>query len=453
MHRGRRRPSPSSRRRRQPRPARTAHPRAPPRRERRGPEPAPRPLAPDPAEAVIQGVEPGAEIGFWTFYLSPTFDQYIKDTIARFEATYPGRQGQLGGPPGHVQGRPEQRVRRRQRARRHQPLGQRGLGQRVRRQGPPAAARRQGPGQAVKDIYFPGLWKEQLIDGVNYQFPWYQGLNVELINKAIFDKAGVTVADFPKTIDGLPALCDTILDKTGTVCDIRLTGQRPARPDGLRGQRQGPQRRRQDVHVRLARGRRVAADVRRHGQGRHRGQHRPHHHRRPRRAQRLHRGHAAVLRDRPQPGPHSQGPERHPVRQPGDGPGAARQEQRQRQGPDVASRSRATPSSRTPRWRSPSSSPTRGPWSTSPSRSRSTRRRRRPTTTRSSPTTPSAIEDSARPLAKDIISTYADIVPTIPNKADVNEIVLKAVESALFSGVDAQQALSDAVQKANASLK
>ena len=29
-------------------------------------------------------------IGFWTFFLSPSFDQYIKDTIARFEATYPG---------------------------------------------------------------------------------------------------------------------------------------------------------------------------------------------------------------------------------------------------------------------------------------------------------------------------------------------------------------------------
>src|SRR5439155_10772922 len=51
---------------------------------------APSPLAPDPAEAVIQNVEPNAEISFWTFYLSPTFDSYIKDTIARFEATYPG---------------------------------------------------------------------------------------------------------------------------------------------------------------------------------------------------------------------------------------------------------------------------------------------------------------------------------------------------------------------------
>ena len=64
--------------------------------------------------------------------------------------------------------------------------------------------------------------------------------------------------------------------------------------------------------------------------------------------------------------------------------------------------------------------------------------------------TPAAVEDSARPLAKDIIATYADIVPTIPNKADVNAIVLDAIESALFDKVAAQQALSDAVQKANA---
>ena len=49
--------------------------------------------------------------------------------------------------------------------------------------------------------------------------------------------------------------------------------------------------------------------------------------------------------------------------------------------------------------------------------------------------TPAAIEDSARPLAKDIIATYADIVPTIPAKADVNEIVRKAIESALFGGI------------------
>jgi putative chitobiose transport system substrate-binding protein len=67
--------------------------------------------------------------------------------------------------------------------------------------------------------------------------------------------------------------------------------------------------------------------------------------------------------------------------------------------------------------------------------------------------TPEAIEDSARPIAGGIIATYADIVPTIPDKTNVNEIVRQAVESALFNNVPAQQALSDAVQKANAQIK
>ena len=84
-------------------------------------------------------------ITFWTFYLSPTFDQYIKDTIDRFKATYPGVKVKwedhqatfkddlnnafsAGNAPG-----------------RHQPLGQRGLGQRVRRQGPAPRPQQHGP--------------------------------------------------------------------------------------------------------------------------------------------------------------------------------------------------------------------------------------------------------------------------------------------------------------------
>jgi ABC-type glycerol-3-phosphate transport system substrate-binding protein len=66
---------------------------------------------------------------------------------------------------------------------------------------------------------------------------------------------------------------------------------------------------------------------------------------------------------------------------------------------------------------------------------------------------PVAIEDSAKPVAKDVISKYADIVPTIPKLADVNKVVLDAVQSALFNNVPAQKALSDAVTKANALIK
>jgi ABC-type glycerol-3-phosphate transport system substrate-binding protein len=62
---------------------------------------------------------------------------------------------------------------------------------------------------------------------------------------------------------------------------------------------------------------------------------------------------------------------------------------------------------------------------------------------------PVAIEDSAKPIARDIVSKYADIVPTVPNKAEVNEAVLQAVQSALFNNVDAQAALTEAATACN----
>src|SRR5512137_701341 len=180
------------------------------------PTPGPNP------ETVIPGVEPNAEIKFWTFYLSPTFDQYIKDTIARFQATYPGVKVKWED---------------------HQSTFQDDLRN--------AFAAGNAPDvinlsvsegwvsdyatkglllglddkvpQSVKDLYFPGLWKEQLVDGVNYQFPWYQGIAVELVNTKVYSEAGLKLEDFPKTVDGLPALCKAIKEKTGTLCDIRLT--------------------------------------------------------------------------------------------------------------------------------------------------------------------------------------------------------------------------------------
>ena len=61
-----------------------------------------------------------------------------------------------------------------------------------------------------------------------------------------------------------------------------------------------------------------------------------------------------------------------------------------------------------------------------------------------------AREESVRPLAKGLISQQADIMPQIAQPLDVNEIVKKAVEQALFNNVPAQKALSDAVTQANA---
>ena len=171
---------------------------------------------------MIQGVEPNAEIGFWTYYLSPTFDDYIKNTIARFEETYPGVKVNwedhqatfrddlrnafaAGNAPDVINLSVAE-----------------GWVSDYATQGILLPLDDKVP-QNVKDLYFPGLWKEQLVNGENYQFPWYQGIGVELINKQIYDKTGLKVEDFPKTVDGLPALCKTIKEKTGTLCDIRLT--------------------------------------------------------------------------------------------------------------------------------------------------------------------------------------------------------------------------------------
>ena len=127
-------------------------------------------LAPDPAEAVIPGVEPNAEIDFWTFYLSPTFDTWIKDTITRFEATYPGVKVNWED---------------------HQATFKDDLNNAFNAGNAPDVinlsvsegwvSEYAGKGlllplddkvpQAVKDSYFPGLWKEQLVDGVNSSSP------------------------------------------------------------------------------------------------------------------------------------------------------------------------------------------------------------------------------------------------------------------------------------------
>jgi multiple sugar transport system substrate-binding protein len=63
---------------------------------------------------------------------------------------------------------------------------------------------------------------------------------------------------------------------------------------------------------------------------------------------------------------------------------------------------------------------------------------------------PELIEDAARPIARDVVSKLADIVPTVPNKQEVNEVVRRHIEEALFNEVPAQQALTDAVEEANA---
>ena len=411
------------------------------------------PLAADPAEAVIKNVEPNAVITFWTFYLSPTFDNYIKSTIARFQATYPGVTVKWED---------------------HQATFRQDLDNSFNAKSAPDVINLSvGEGwvsdyaskgvllplddkvaQDVKDVYFPGLWKQQLVDGKNYQFPWYQGIGVELINKQIFDKAGVKPEDFPKDVAGLKSLCQTLKDKASTVCDIRLTvsdllaqmvyegGVKVVSDDGKKFTfdsadgvawlqlyvdmvKAGTV----DNSILTTNDDRVGLLLFSAGQA-------PFYQTGPNLIREVKSnnsqlyGNLAVVPA--------------PVGKSGvAGKGLM--------GISVKSDTKF-----------PNASIALAQYFTN---ARSMLEFSKtvaiyPSTPKSYDdpffsATPSLIEDSARPIAKDIVSKYQDIVPTVPKKADVNEIVRKAIESALFGAnpVPAQKALSDAVAKANALIK
>ena len=409
------------------------------------------PLAADPAEAVIPNVEQGATIKFWTFYLSPTFDTYIKATIARFQATYPGVTVQWED---------------------HQATFQDDLKNAFAAGNAPDVINLSvGEGwvsdyatrglllplddkvpASVQSLYFPGLWKEQLFNGKNYQFPWYQGIAVELINKAIYEKAGLTEADFPKTIDGLPQLCQTLKDKANTVCDIRLTvndllsqmvyegGVKVLSDDGKSFTFDSPDGVKWlQMYVDMVKAGTVdnttltTADDRvglllfSAGQA-------PFYQTGPNlirdvksNNQTLYGNLAVVPAPLGKSGVAGKGLMGISVKGDTKYPNAAIALAQYFTNPrsmlEFSQQVAVYPST-------PSSYD--DPFFSA---------------------TPSAIEDSARPIAKSIVGTYADIVPSYKNKADVNDIVLKAVEDALFNNVPAQQALTGAVQKANALLK
>ena len=173
-------------------------------------------------EAVIPGVEEGAEITFWTFYLSPTFDEYIEDTIARFEEVYPTvnvtwtdhQATFLEDYRGAIRTETQPDV--------ANLSNNAGWVREFAEAGKLLNLSENLP-QEVIDSYFPNLFMDSVVDGASYQVPWYQAVPVEIVNTQIFEDAGLTVDDFPAEFTGIPALCQTIKDATGKLCDIRLS--------------------------------------------------------------------------------------------------------------------------------------------------------------------------------------------------------------------------------------
>lgn len=408
------------------------------------PTPGPNP------EAVIQGVEPNAEITLWTFWLSPTFDDFIKSTIARFEQAYPGVTVNWED---------------------HQATFQDDLRNAFAAGSAPDVINlsisegwvsdyaTQGlllplddaVPQDVVGTYFPNLWDQQVVDGKHYQFPWYQGIIINLVNNQILTEAGLTVDDFPKTIDELPAFCKTIKDKTGTLCDIRLTvndllaqmtyegGVQVINEDGTEFTFDSPEAVEWlqmyvdmvkagtvDRTVLVTDQDRVGLDL-------------------------FTTGQAAFYNT---------------------GPNLIREVRANNPGlygyldvvPAPVGKSGVVGKglmalSVKADTEYPNASIALAEFFTNPKSMLEFSK-----IVAIYPSTPAsyddpffsaepvAIEDSAKPYAKDAVSKLADILPTVPHKADVNEIVLQAVQSALFDGADPQTVLSDAVAEANALL-
>jgi putative chitobiose transport system substrate-binding protein len=409
---------------------------------------APSPLAADPAEAVITNIEPGASITFWTYYLSPTFDQYIKDTIDRFKATYPGVEVKWED---------------------HQATFQQDLNNAFSAGNAPDVINLSvaegwvsdyaGQGlllglnstvpKPVQDIYFPGLWNEQLVNGENFQFPWYQGLSVELINKTLYEKgSGGTVDQFPTKIGDLPALCQTIKTNANVVCDIRLTvndllaqmvyegnvnvissdGKKFTfdSPEGVAWLQQYVDMVKAgtvDTDALVTPLDRVGLLIFEAGQA-------PFYQSGPNLARDVKANNPTLYGDlamKPAPiglsGVLGKGLMGISVKKDTKYPNAS----------IALAQFFTNPRSMVQFSKQVAIYPSSPSAYDDPFFS----------------DVPSAIEDSARPLAKDIIATYKDIVPTIPKKKDVNQIVLDAVQSALFNNVPAQKALTDAVTAAN----
>lgn len=177
------------------------------------PTPGPNP------EAVIADVEEGAEITFWTFYLSPTFDEYIKSTIARFNEAYPGvtvnwedRQATLqeeyrnslaAGNAPDVVNVPTGWV---------QEFAQKDQLLNMSEALPPA----------VQEQYFPDLFNQTNVGGASFQVPWYQAVDAYLVNTDVISNAGYTLEQMPKTFDEQKQFCLDFFEKSGLPCGLRM---------------------------------------------------------------------------------------------------------------------------------------------------------------------------------------------------------------------------------------
>ena len=169
---------------------------------------------------VIDGVEEGAELTFWTLSLSPTFDEYIGQIIANFEATYPGvtvawedvpfdgLQAKLrnsftaGNPPDVANISPAWIAE----------FADAGL--------------LMNTDETIADYpelrekYVDTAWTTGALDGTSYQVPWYLAVSNFLgYNTAVLEECGISEDQLPTTWTELESFANMTLE----TCDTYAT--------------------------------------------------------------------------------------------------------------------------------------------------------------------------------------------------------------------------------------
>ncbi|WP_309573413.1 sugar ABC transporter substrate-binding protein [Deinococcus sp.] len=162
--------------------------------------------------SAVSSAQAQTTVTFWTWYLSPKFDPYIKDTIAAFEKANPGIKVQwfdkqasmvqdfvasvnLGNAPDVVNLNIDETAK----------AAQNGFLRPVDALTSPAS---------LKSTFYPQSLKNFTVDGKVYGYPWYGSLNegVLLYNPELLAKAGVKP---PGNMTELLNMVKTVKDKTG----------------------------------------------------------------------------------------------------------------------------------------------------------------------------------------------------------------------------------------------
>ncbi len=168
---------------------------------------------------VIDNVEEGAEITFWTMSLSPTFDEYINKIVENFELAYPevtvnwedqpwdSLQDKVrnsfaaGEAPDVININPTW-------------IGEFAEADLLMNMDDALAAY-----PDVRAEYSDGAWTTSMYNDASYQVPWYLGLSNFLgYNTAILDELGVAPEDLPTTWTDLYDFCAMVREESDYYC-------------------------------------------------------------------------------------------------------------------------------------------------------------------------------------------------------------------------------------------